>query len=287
MKKGAKKLICGVLAAVIMTFCVLVCLWNNWIPVNLVGEEKVAHLSIDDTISVFRDLTINKEKYFSLFDNELFQELQRLHTKYGASFSLYCYYEDDDFNLSMVPAQYHDEFKENEDWLTFGYHAKGPASELGMMPVEEILSEFEMTTYELKRITGSVSDTLRLSYYQGSKNAIIALHNKGIKVLLTSSINNPSYYLKLDDMEVLRSQDSYSDGDVTFIHTDICLDNLLLPELFSKLLFTSMNSRQGKIIAVFTHEWKMNPNMYDRLEFICRFLHKHDFIFVNNLGSYI
>jgi len=274
-----------VLIHIIYTTCFLVAVmgvffigvWNNWLPSHFSGGT--AHLSIDDTIDVFRDLNASANEYTSIFDNETLNKLHTLHEKYDAKFSLYCYYEKNDFNLSMVTDRYREEFMDNDDWLCFGYHARNGKTDLLELSPKEVEDEYILTTKELERITGSSTSTLRLSYYKGSFEAVNRLHDLGVDAFLTSSRNNPSYYLSREDMLYLENHDIYQADRVKFVHTDLCLDNLSTYELCLSILRDYLDTDQRDLYCVFTHEWNLNESMYKHFEYLCGFLKTHNYSF--------
>jgi len=85
--------------------------------------QKEIHISVDDTIYIFKDLTENQEKYNSIFENETLSFLKKCNEQYGAKFSMYCFAEYGDMKLSECTGAYKQEFIENKDWLNFGFHA--------------------------------------------------------------------------------------------------------------------------------------------------------------------
>ena len=124
---------------------------------------RYIHISFDDTISVFQDITENKDHYNSCFDNYFLGYLKWLHDEYGAVFSLYCFYFNNrgDFNLSMCTGIFAEEFQANSDWLKFGFHSYTPFSDFADISYEEVMEEYEKVTMELSRITGGGLQLIR------------------------------------------------------------------------------------------------------------------------------
>ena len=111
------------------------------------------HFSVDDTIGIFQDLTWNENKYESIFDNDILKFFKKCHERYGLKVSLYCYYENEDFNLSMVPNVYIEEFTSNADWLQFGFHYRN-GLEPQELSAQEIAQDYQKFTNELVRKIG-------------------------------------------------------------------------------------------------------------------------------------
>ena len=85
-------------------------------------------MSVDDTFAMLWDLTENQDQYSSIFDQPSFSYLKELHEKYGAVYSLYCYYQQIMADgvvhtLAEVTGEYCKEFEMNSDWLRLSFHA--------------------------------------------------------------------------------------------------------------------------------------------------------------------
>ena len=272
------------IAILIFTTVILLTMANlyyNWQTSS--RPEGILHLSVDDVIDVFVDLTENQDHYDSVFDNEMLAMFLQYHNKYGAKFSLYCFYESGDFNLSMVPSKYHDELVVNSDWLRFGYHAKSSNTELTAISADEIEQEYCLTVSELERITGSVTHTLRLSMFHGNKDAMERLKELGVKVLLTADDGRLSYYLDEEISKYISDHDSIEDSLFTFVSTDLRLDRLSKFAVYPRLLTIAFDTRQNKIITVFTHEWLINEKTYKKIRDVCRFAQNYQYRFETEL----
>ena len=80
-----------------------------------------AHFSIDDSNSIFEDLTKNNETYRSIFDCEILSFLKKLHDTFGITVSFYLFYSWDTtdtnrFNLSESTGAFKEEFEKNSNW---------------------------------------------------------------------------------------------------------------------------------------------------------------------------
>ncbi len=238
---------------------------------NSIADGQI-HFSIDDVIDIFLDLAKNQHQYDSIFDNSTLDFLRTCHMDYGAKFVLYCFYESDDFNLSMVPDKYRSEFLENSDWLNFGFHyinSEKPNEE----SAKHILSDYQKLTNELIRVTGSTNKILRLSYFMGNYDVINSLKKQGVKGFLTADDERLSYYLNEEESEFINNNDIYIDKDngIKFISTDIRLEKVKDKKLYSELIDICLNEQQNQIIAVFTHEYALDENMQKKIKTVCEF----------------
>lgn len=223
----------------------------------LFSNQKV-HLSIDDVLWIFEDLSRNEEKYNSAFDNSILNMLKNLHEEYGAKFSLYCFYSSDNFDLSMATTKFKNEFIANKDWLKFGFHAYN----------KNVLykDDFKIQIFydNLLRIVGSkdcFTNILRLHFYSGDKQLINELkyYTNNNLVLLSAdnlSIHPSSYYLDNNQMKILNNDEVYKDSNnVLFWMTDYRLEEIDAFDNFLK------NNNNEDILVIFTHE-KMLHNVF-------------------------
>lgn len=243
-------------------------------------EINKIHFSIDDTIDVFRDLTENEKNYDSIFDNRLLNFLKVNHDRYGMKVSMYCYYEEGDFNLTMVPDKYKWEFLENSDWLKFGFHYRNGEEPI-IISGEKITEDYKILISELIRITGCTCETIRLSYFKGSYEAVSALKEQGIYCLLTADDDRKSYYFNDKINQYIAENDMYFDesNGMNFVSTDIRLDNIEIEAVCPELVKISKDFRQNKIIAVFTHEWCIEESMFEKIENMCKFAEFYNYSF--------
>ena len=282
-KKFAKRCLIVFLIIVFILTSLSAVLFFNCFGVS-VPDSKV-HFSIDDSITVFQDLETNKEVYTSIFDNYELKRFHEYHTKYGLQVSLYCFYENDGFNLSMVSDKYADEFVKNSDWLKFGFHALHGASDIAQVNTSEMFNDYQKTIKELKRIVGeeSITYALRLDYFAGDYKNITALKKKGVKELFTADDDRLSYYLDREKADYLMTYDDYTDksNDIMFISTDLRLDSLKVWSVYPNLLKIYANDNQNKKLVVFTHEWLLDEDMYKKIELFCNFSQYYGYEFVN------
>lgn len=254
--------------------------YNFWVTSDDYFQSTKVHISIDDTIDVFRDLTNNQQNYNSIFENRTLKYLQKLHNRYGAVFSLYCYYETADFDLSQCTGKFAKEFSENNSWLKFGFHAKNGTTNLSDITAEDACLEYEQVLAELGRIMGgpsSIDTYVRLQNFAGNYEAVQAINNceYGIDGLLTADDDRASYYLDEIQNSFMRNNDYYFDqlNNLGFVSTDLRLENS--NNLYDELFEIACDENQNQIIEVFTHEWALNRIMKLKLLLTCHFTYKH------------
>lgn len=167
------------------------------------------HFSVDDSNSIFEDLTLNAERYDSIFDQPQLKFIKKLHDKYGIVISFYVYYswdvENNRFLLSDATDQFKEEFTANANWLRFGFHAKDADAYESISAVEE-LEYYNRTIRELIRITGSekcIDSFVRLDRYVANVEMVDYMHSadNGIVGLLGADDDRQSYALSYDKMK--------------------------------------------------------------------------------------
>lgn len=133
------------------------------------------HFSVDDSIEVFQYLT--KNNCDSIFDYPALKYFKELNDEYGFKVSMYCFYEKDDFNLSMCTDKYQKEFEENAHWLKFGFHALNEITKYFDCDAKTFREDLLKVVNSLKRIVSETSITydVRLGFGQGNRDCIKAM----------------------------------------------------------------------------------------------------------------
>ena len=247
-------------------------------------SDKYTHFSIDDTIKIFKDLYRNEDKYKSIFQNDTLSYLKELHDTYGIVVSCYCWYEDNGFNLSMISNKYQEEFKNNSDWLRFGFHAYDANTKyVTDSDSIKILDDYNKTINELIRITGgkdSIDNVIRLHYYSGSQKCIENIKNtpNGIKGLLASDdLERNSYYFDSYVSNIIFNSDEYKDNELYFINTDFRIENM---NNVQQELKNNSHTLKSNILIFFTHEWKLNEiNIKKKIEDFCTYVVNNEYVF--------
>lgn len=268
---------------------------------EIVNYNKFAHVSIDDFIEAFRDITENEDVYESIFENKLFKSLKDLHEKYGVKISCYIYYRSDDkkFDLSMCTDKFSEEFKENSSWLKFGFHTRDAGRNYESLPGFIIKNDYDRITDELLRITGSeqcIDKVIRLQSFYGSHSAIKEIQETeiGIIGLLSADDTRRSYSLNDEDNSQLYLYDYFEDeNNIKYFKTDIRLENIVNIKTTLQEIDIENNSETNQILTIFTHEWKIyeDDNILKLLNELCEKIASEGYEFdypmnrINNIGS--
>lgn len=270
-KTERKRIIAISFAGILLVLCILVITktckiepYENYPSENVVldtNNTKYFHISIDDSNSIFEDLTNNADLYNSIFDQPTLSYVKELHDKYGVKISFYVFYSwavsKDGFTLSKATDRYQSEFSNNADWLKFGFHAKDASAYEAINDKEEYVY-YTKTIRELRRIVGdnSIDYFVRLDRYVADKNVVKVLHDNGIVgLLIADDQSRSSYSLSQDETEKCYDDDWYEDDlGMKYTPTDIRVESIENDDQFyASLDFINKQKR----IEIFTHEWKL------------------------------
>jgi hypothetical protein len=198
---------------------------------DLCGLPYIVHLSIDDVGVSLRWLCNNHPD--SIWDMRFFGRLSELHAKYGAQFTLYCFYDlGGGLTFSDISDSYAKEFAGCADWLKFGFHSRN--SEPFSKDIDWIFA-FEATSAAIRRLGMGTTDILRLHYWKASQEQKHRLRDMGVVTLL---------YPNEDDRY---AEEKYIDSGIVHRRTAICFEKMLdINELSLHI--------GNRVIAAFTHE---------------------------------
>lgn len=247
------------------------------------GADKIFHLSFDDTVCLFKDITRSNPR--SIFDIPNLAWMKEVHDRYGVVISCYTYYEDGDFNLSQVPDKYKEEFISNSDWLRFGFHTIN--SQTNYAQGEQLVADYNKTIVELKRIVGgeSIDNFIRLQMFQGSYDEIkklTELADEPVVGLLSADDNRKSYYLNEEQNKYLYSHDRWYDEELKLwmVSTDLRTEYVGSAKEKIKEFDTSAWNNQKDYLVIFTHEWALNVENQEKIEQFCKYAKENEYKFI-------
>lgn len=238
---------------------------------------KTIHISFDDVIDIFRNITIYENKYKNIWDNVFLRRLKELHDSFGAIFSFYVYYENEKFSLSDATGKYMEQFKQNAEWMRFGFHSYSDKSNYCTDYEKLLYEDYSKTINELRRIVGieSIDHTIRIHRFAAGRKAIKHLRGN-IYGLLTADDQRLSYELS---EEICNNIDTYGlfidENGIRYIKTDIRLERLNDNGVSTLKRLLKLSTRNH--FEIFTHEWCMdNIDIQDRLYQLCHEIWKNE-----------
>ena len=152
------------------------------------GRPRTAHLSVDDTIWLFKDL--NEEEYTS-------EHAPRA-------------------SPSAVPQQ---ELAESSGWLRFGFHARNENVRYGEITPQQAAADYAEVTAQLRRIVGRTLDECpRIHCYSASWPVLNAMHQEGLQGVLCSETDDDCYGLTPEKKLNIRTKGSYMDKQSKLVY---------------------------------------------------------------------
>ncbi len=222
---------------------------------KLTKEMKLIHYSVDDVFESLVNLSTNQ--YDSIFEEEHFSFLKKLHDEYDINVSAYVFYDNGEYDLTDVTDGFSSEFQDNADWLKFGFHSLNSDTNYEDSTKQEAKEDYDKVIDELTRITGgtdAVDTTVRLHNYSASNEALkgfISTDN-GVEKLLSPEDKRLAYDLNEEQTSYLYQYDYINENGVDYIKTDVRLENLDNVEEFHDS-FTKQDDLNDMLV-VFTHE---------------------------------
>lgn len=234
------------------------------------------HLSVDDVLNSVADLF--EDDYRSIWEHRHFGHMRSMQERYGAVFSLYCFYRSGDWDLSLVDARFNSELADASSWLRWGFHGldKGTDYGSGVSP-QEASRHYRQAITALTRLAGETSlDRLpRIHWFAGTRSAVRAWRDApfGIYGLLTADDARESvYYIQEPQRSWLAGGEELYDEDegLLLMPTDVRLERESDPvAVLEKRLRKGQRSRHA--LSVFTHEQHLDsPEVQARTEQVCR-----------------
>ena len=191
--------------------------------------NKYIHLSVDDVIGVFKELTITKPD--SIFEIELFRYLRKLHHRYGAVVSCYCFYKKEEFSLAQCTREYKQEFEENASWLRFGFHGYSGGEDYISQSIVDSYSQYQEVIINLKKIVGinALDNFPRIHTFRASDDFVRLLADNDILCisgLLAADDERRSYSLNTEEDKKLKSNGFMEKNNILYMRTSQRFDSV-------------------------------------------------------------
>ena len=266
---------------------------------DVIGKYRV---SSDDNILFLQDLTKNKDKYKSIFENPYLAVYKKAHDLYGAKVHLNLFYEfipnkhftehTEYFNLTMMTDRFKDEFRANSDWLKLAFHAK---SEFPDMPYknttfEQMREDCIKVCREIIRFAGRecINDTTTIHWGEVNREGVRALRSLGFRSLTGYLTFNPdgtplvSYYLDKEEVAHADKRDFWYDKseDMMFARIDLVTNLNSYEWVMEQIKEIAAHPTRGGFISTMIHEQYYHadysgylPDFEKRVLDVCKYLY--------------
>ena len=223
--------------------------------------DNFMHISIDDTFSVLKDLTINATTYTSLFDHPDFAFMKSMHEKYGAVFSLYVFNQmtGDSFNLSAMTDKFKQDFSKNAHWLKIGYHSDAEDTYADTLTDSELVANVKSVYAQIQRFASKDNIDLipRFGFFSVNKSGLLALKAQGLIMgaLTADDEREENSGLSGVGLDVVRNSDRYVDilEDLHYFRTEQRLDSMSGEDVVNLLNSINLNQNNRKNYIMFVH----------------------------------
>ena len=250
---------------------------------NLTLAQGVFHCALDDTIDVLEEINQKAQTLNSIFDVGVLALLKEFHDHYGATFSLYLFYEKTDgFNLSQMTDKFAQEWRRNSHWLRLSFHARTRKPEVvdyylyDHADYQTAKEDFEIIKHEILRFAGPQSwdNYPRTHFWSGTKQAVQAWRDCGVSGLFYSYPGYPAMYFDEPTLKQLWRKDFHYDCDIDmlFITTNVKLPCMTIAKVEQNL--TRLTNR--KIIEIFADDYNI-IELKERMETALRWATENGF----------
>lgn len=235
---------------------------------SLVLTDKVFHCALDDTIDILEEINKKADTLKSIFEVEVLALLKQFHDQYGATFSLYLFYELlDGFCLTQMTDKFKDEWQANSDWLKLSFHSRT------RLPInvdyrvdyylyfdkdyETAKKDFMDIKREILRFAGEeVWDNYpRTHFWSGNKETVKAWRDCGVGGLFFSYPGYPAMYFNDEELKQMWEKDFWYDRelDMLYIATNLKAPCMTVADVEKDL--SMVNDR--KIAEIFADDYNV------------------------------
>lgn len=251
-----------------------------WKAANIQYKKRKApylHISVDDSINVFRELSINNPA--SIFDNARLAVYKEMHDKYGACFSLFAFYQNsgNTFNLSQMPATWKVEFIANSHWLKIGFHGVDDATDYTTISLTDGVEHYTRIINEINRFAGysSIDNMPRFSKFKGSKSLYAELKKYGlVGVLAADDTRTDDSGLTTAEQTAIRNADDYYNYEIGFYYarTSPRLDAVNATAVVTMLKNENNSYNTKNVFEMFYHEGRESTTEgKEMIEAMCKY----------------
>lgn len=219
--------------------------------------------TVDDNVRFLKELTRTDTN--SLFDHPYLQVFQRLHEGLGIKVQFNLFYEDKDFDLSIMTDKYRDEWQKNADWIKLSFHSKlENVKPYEFSGFDEVNADCSAVHREILRFAGkdSLATSTTIHFCLATPEGLAAMRANGVTALLglfgTPQDPRTSYTVSLADAERVRQGAAITLDGITYRGIDLVL-NLFEPSEIAQRL-TELIREGREQINVMIHEQYFYPD---------------------------
>ena len=202
--------------------------------------------SIDDNIWFLKDISINEDRYKSIFENVYLGFLKQVHDTYGTKIHLNIFYQTEGFNLSQMTDKFKNEWKANASWLGLSFHALGefPDKPYISAGYDQVKKDCKLVMDQIRRFAGTevMGPETTLHWGEGTVEGCRALRDSGYTVLagyfnVDDNKASVSYYLNEEQRRNIKNRFIWRDNKegITFARIALVVNTVKLKEILPYL----------------------------------------------------
>jgi hypothetical protein len=269
---------------------------------NPIGGYRI---SSDDNIIFLADITANKDKYTSIFDNPYLAVYKKAHDLYGAKVHINLFYEYNDdsmrlfgikrgyFNLSMMTDKFKEEFRANSDWLKLSFHSytEFPDKPYEHATAQKALADAKLVIGEIERFAGRevLSPCTTIHWGEANVEVTKALRGLGYRVFAGYFIpENAVHYYAPDALTAhIYERDFWYDRetDMFFSRIDSIVNCFTNEENLETVRDAIASPTRGGFISIMIHEQYFHedytghlPDFEKRVLDPCRLIYESGYV---------
>lgn len=258
------------------------------------GSFPRYRFSLDDNIWCLRDLAAARPP--SLFDHPYLALWKHLHDTYGTKINCNVYFQCEGFDLTMMPADYWSEWRDNADWFRLSFHAlqNAPNKPYLQSRAQPIGGHYDRVIEEILRFAGeeALNSFTTIHWGEATREACRAVRDRGVRGLCGyfnfDKEDRPavSYYLDRDTTAYLHERDYWFDPaeNLVFIKHDLVINGVPAGRIAADLDAVAANPHQREVMEIMIHEQYFHPDYVaylpdfaERCEIAVRWMAEHGY----------
>ncbi len=229
-------------------------------------------LSLDDNIWFLKDISVNADRYKSIFENPYLALLKEVHDTYNTKIHLNIYFQTEGFNLSQMTTKFRNEWRENAGWLRLSFHALQNDPDVPYINAgyDQVKTDCDLVKDQIRRFAGEelMGPVTTLHWGEATVEGCRALRDSGYTALAGYFLNEPgegeyavSYYLNREQRQHVNKRSIWRDNreDIIFSKIAIVINNQKLENIVPYLNDYKKNINPNGFMDLMIHEQYFYP----------------------------
>jgi len=239
----------------------------------LKNSIKRYRFSFNANILFMRDLTVNAEKYKSMFENSYLALMKEAHDTYGTKIHLNVFYQTEGFNLSQMTDKFKNEWKANAAWLELSFSALADTPDKPYIKAgyDQVKKECALVNDQIRRFAGEevLSSETTLHWGEATVEGCRALRDAGYTILagyfnVDDNKSSVSYYLNVEQRRNIKKRFMWRDNQegISFGRLALVV-NTVKQDQIRPYLDEVKKNYNPRHIDLMIHEHYFQPDYFD------------------------